>query len=154
MFETKSLRRWFAIGTLFWPPYRVPLPGGEESLGCQVLAMQDVESQCLIGQRIAGHVPAPFTAEEIITFTEDVFARHGPPKNGLVILPSTWRSSDAVHDDEVTRQRIAGARELRMAWAEMCAAERLKIALRIQSLGIELEWNEEAVPGLEELLDC
>jgi hypothetical protein len=152
-FEKRSQRRWYAVGTILWPPYRVPQPGGGEVLGCQTLAVQDVESQCFLHSRPTPRAPAPFTADEILSFADEVFTKFGVPKQGLLILPSTWRSVIALHDDPVTRERVAGVREMEMDWAEMCEGERLKIALRVQSRGIALAWEEGDIPNKQELLD-
>lgn len=150
-FDMTSLRRWYAIGGLFTPYYMTPAEGGTP-VGCQSLAVQDVESQCFIEHWSAPRKPAAFTADEIMGFTDIIFAKHGRPRDGLLILPSVWRSSKALHDDDFTRGRVAEAVSWGLSWPEMLESERLKIALRIQSLGIALAWDEDDIPNKEQLI--
>jgi hypothetical protein len=104
-FDSRSQRRWFAIGGLFTPYYMTPADGSTP-VGCQTMVMQDIESQCFLEQWNAPRKPAPFTSDEVLAFTDRVFAKHGKPKQGLLVLPSVWRSSQYLHDDETTHQRL------------------------------------------------
>ncbi len=63
-----------------------------------------------------------------------------------------WRSSQYLHDDETTHGRVAEAVSWGLTWAEMLESERLKIALRIQSLGLSLARDEDDIPNVEQLL--
>ena len=116
--------------------------------------MKDIESQCIIGNWITPRAPAPFLAPELIASTKNVFEKHGLPKEGLLVLPSIWRSSEAVYNEEITRERIEGVRKLGMTWEEMQESERLKFALHVQNLGIAIAWEEDQVPNLDVLMDC
>lgn len=144
IFDRHSLREWFAVGMLVSDPYRVsdsPLV-----LGCQVLAAMDVESQCALGMLHPKRTAAAFTATEIISFLDSVFAKHGRPKAGVVIAPLAWRGSAYLEEKTDYADAVAFARECGLTWPEMDAGERLSVALHVQGAGLRLEWEEENVP--------
>jgi hypothetical protein len=95
--------------------------------------------------------PAAFTSDEIIAFIKKVFTKYGQPKEGLLVSISVWRSSQALYD-EFTRPRVAEAVSWGLKWPEMDESERLKIDMHLQNLGIEIAWEEAAIPNLETLL--
>lgn len=147
MNHQKSRRSWFAFGGLFMP-YCFDLPSGGKGNGCQTITALDVESEFFIEKWIARRPAAPFSAAELLPFIERVLAQNGRHETSVLILPSVWRSSSALFDDPSTHDRIAGVHDLGFDWDEMQEAERLKIALRLQSLGHTLIWEESELPPL------
>lgn len=126
--------------------------GSGAPVGCQTLAILDVESQYILDNWIAEHKPTAFTADEIIGFITKVFTKYGQPSEGLLISDSAWRSSQALYDDEITHDRVAEAVSWGLSWPEMQESERLKVDLHIQSLGISLAWDGDDIQNIERLI--
>lgn len=152
-FTNFSQKRWFAIAGIYWPPYRFTDSAGVEHLSVQQLRASDAESEFMMHNWMASKKPAPFELAELIEFITSLFVKLGRPKQGLIILPSVWRSTEFLFQDEVTCERVIGIYNAGICLPEMSAGDRYEIALHVQSLGLELVWEEDQIPNLDELID-
>lgn len=143
---------WIALGQIFTDPFWFDQPiGGDPSytsqgagMGIQVLAAMDAGTQKFLHAAPIPKTPSYFTANEIIAFLQATFARTGgKPRNGILLSPSVWQSSQEMLLNEETGTRAEMLQSMDVEIAPMPQAEKDRIVELLRTLNLDVAFEDE-----------
>jgi len=145
------VRDWFALGQIFMGPFYFDDPNSGDPLavrygvniGVQALAASDVVSQYILHARPIAKAPSPLTAQEMLTFLNEVFEKHGLPRIGIFLGPSIWMSSEEMLLDDVLAQRGDLLRRLDIDIGPMQNRDKDMFVASMTEHGLKVEFDED-----------
>jgi hypothetical protein len=144
---------WFALGQVFSGPFYYDDPKSGTpcatkfgaNVGVQMLAAMDVASQYMLHSRPVEKTPSPFTANEILSFLQEVFEKHGIPHIGVLLSKSVWQSSTEMLLDDEVGPRATFLRDMDIEIGPMHAGEKEKAVASLSQLGIKVTFDSESL---------
>lgn len=145
------VRDWFALGQIFTAPFYFDDPHSGDPLavkygvniGVQALAASDVVSQYMLHARPIAKTPSALTAQEILTFLNEVFEKHGLPRIGIFLGPSIWMSSAEMLLDDVLAKRGELLRTLDIEIGPMQNRDKETFVASMTERGLKVEFDED-----------
>lgn len=123
-------------------PFSWTAPDGTGKLSIQTLVAMDAETGRLLPAEPILREPGALDAVTLLAALETLFAKHGKPRQGVVLMPGVWRSTaDMLAKPRFSRQ-IAFLRSSGERLPEMDPAERCTVELQLAILGLESVWAE------------
>ena len=134
---------WYAMGCTFFdqPVHK----DGELLLGVRSLATIDLASYYIMHATHQAKSASPVTSQEIIDHFTALFAKHRPPRIGIVISHSVWVSSQTFFTDPDLISRSDVIEDLELSFSEMDDTDKLRILDWASGLEIRCEFDGNKV---------
>jgi len=143
---------WYAVLQMFGPYYFDDPKSGTPTaqnfgvnIGVQTLVAVDYHSEYGLHVKAFAKTPGFLTASEVVCFIVEVLEKHGPPRKGVVIGESVWKSSEEMVLNEETRSRGEWLRNMEIEIPPMPRAEMDSIRTRLAAIGLKAVFDESAI---------
>ncbi len=127
---------WFAIGSIFTPA--TIHHEGNFITGVRQLLSIDVASQYIMDFVPLLRSPDPATAGDILHFLARVLTKEGMPRQGVIVLKSTYLSSSSLLEDPQTKEQGLFLRENGFTFPAMPSTDRSILQERMDVLKLKI----------------
>jgi hypothetical protein len=142
---------WYALGQVFPQPYCFDNPKGSDtsakkygvSIGIQVLSAVDAVDGFYYHAKPLSRAPGALTAQEVLSFLNEVFSRHGKPRLGVIVGHSVWMSSHEMLLDDDIAERAQILKELDVEIGPMQQSEKDEIRTSLTRQGLRVEFDPD-----------
>lgn len=141
---------WLAV-SCFFKPYSFTDAAGNGRVGCQMLfaaAVTAGEMRGLNGFPALPIAPGPIGSDVLIRFLDGVFALHGRPDVGVMLMAEVWMGTSDLCLMPALKDRTQFLVDTGESWVEMPSGQREILGKHLRELGLELQCSMSDCPSL------